>query len=96
MAFKKPGSTVGMAQSLIDQSIANIETKKRQGGRSMERDYETKGAILIRTKFGTVSVTEENFTISPEDVAERAEFLESVGAESGVFCLVPAQLNQPF
>ncbi len=62
----------------------------------MDMDFETKGALLIKTKFGTVSATAGNFTIKPEDMAENGEFLQWVDAESGVFCLVPWELDIPF
>lgn len=62
----------------------------------MERDYDTKGAPLIRTVFGTLSATKENFTLSLDDMTSKEEWREAVGAETGVFCLVPWELNIPF
>lgn len=61
----------------------------------MERDYETKGAVLIKTLFGIVSATAENFSLPMEDMASNQDWRNVVGAEGGVFCLVPDELN-PF
>jgi hypothetical protein len=60
----------------------------------MLRDYERQGAMLIKTKFGLVSV--DNFNVTPETMAENQNWLEAVGAKTGVFCLAPWELDIPF
>jgi len=63
----------------------------------MKRDYETKGALLIKIKvFGVVSATKENFTLSVEEMNTKEAWREAVKAETGVFCLVPSELDIPF
>ncbi len=68
----------------------------RQGGQIMRMYSETKGEIVIKTKFGLVTACPENFSIKPEDMADNQKFLDWIGAESGVFCLVPDELDIPF
>ena len=62
----------------------------------MERDYDTKGAPLIKTIFGTVSATKQNFNLSVKEMTQNEEWQKAVGAETGVFCLVPWELGIPF
>ncbi len=60
----------------------------------MERDYETPGAFLIKTKFGTVSANEDNFTLSVNEMARNQEWRKAVGAEDVPFVL--DELDIPF
>lgn len=60
----------------------------------MERDFESKGALLIKTRFGDIST--RNFSISLEDMAINQSWRDAVGAEDGVFCLVPEELDIAF
>lgn len=62
----------------------------------MDRDFTTKGAELIKTKFGIVSATKENFNLSPAEMMENKQWQEAVGLEGGVFCLAPWELDIPF
>ncbi len=62
----------------------------------MDRDYDTKGAPLIRTMFGTVSATKENFKLSHDEMNSHVQWREAVKAETGVFCFVPWELGIPF
>ena len=60
----------------------------------MERDYQTKGTILLRTRFGTVNA--DNFTISPEEMTTNEGWRQKAGVKDGPFCLVPNGLDIPF
>lgn len=44
----------------------------------MERDYQTKGAILLKTRFGTVNAT--NFGLSLEEMTTDKAFQDGVRA----------------
>ncbi|SHE22863.1 hypothetical protein [methanotrophic endosymbiont of Bathymodiolus puteoserpentis (Logatchev)] len=65
---------------------------------SFVRDYETKGQPLIRLggSIGVVNATAENFNLAAEHMAENPELQENWKPESGVFCLVPKELDTPF
>lgn len=61
------------------------------------RDYETKGQPLIRLGgfTGVVNATTENFNMTAEQIMKDETFIDR-NAESGVFCLVPDELDIPF
>ncbi len=63
-----------------------------------DRDYCTKGAELIRIGgfTGAVSATKDNFNIAAEAMASNEEWRKAIGAQGGVFCLVPWELDIPF
>lgn len=62
------------------------------------RDYETKGQMLINLGgfVGVVNATSENFNIAAEHMADNEAFQDGHKPESGVFCLVPDELDIPF
>ena len=62
------------------------------------RDYETQGQTLIRLKgsLGVVNATTENFNMSTEEIINDEGFIKRHEAESGVFCLIPDELDIPF
>ncbi|WP_263459095.1 hypothetical protein [Bathymodiolus platifrons methanotrophic gill symbiont] len=43
-----------------------------------------------------MNATRENFNITAEEIAKDESFIERNGVESGVFCLVPEELDIPF
>ena len=57
----------------------------------MDRDFQTKSAVLLKTKFGTVSAS--NFEA---DHLESEDCQREVDLEGGPFCLVPDELDIPF
>lgn len=65
---------------------------------SFARDYETKGQPLIRLggSIGVVNATTENFNMTAEQIMKDEGFIDRNNAESGVFCLVPDELDIPF
>ena len=62
------------------------------------RDYETKGQPLITLggSIGVVNATKENFNMCAEEIAKDESFIRCHKAESGVFCLLPDELEIPF
>ena len=60
----------------------------------MERDYQTKGTVLLKTSFGTVNAG--NFRLSAEEMTTNEDWRQKAGVEDGPFCLVPAELGTPF
>ena len=65
---------------------------------SYTRDYETKGQPLIKLggSIGAVNATTENFNMTAEQFMEDESFIDRHNAESGIFCLVPDELDIPF
>lgn len=65
---------------------------------SYTRDYETKGQPLIKLGgfIGVVNATTENFNMTAEQIMKDETFIDRNNAESGVFCLVPDELDIPF
>lgn len=65
---------------------------------SYTRDYETKGQPLIRLggSIGAVNATTENFNMTAAEIVKDETFINRHNAESGVFCLVPDELDIPF
>ena len=62
------------------------------------RDYKTKGQPLIRLagSIGVVNATTENFNMCPKEIFKDECFIKTHNAESGVYCLVPDELDIPF
>lgn len=62
------------------------------------RDYEIKGQPLIRLagSTGAVNATTENFNQCAEEIFKDEDFIKAHKALSGVFCLVPDELDIPF
>lgn len=61
------------------------------------RDYSTKGMPLIKLKeIGAVNATRENFNISVKRMTPDKAFRQNINAETGVYCLVPDELEIPF
>ncbi len=65
---------------------------------SYTRDYETKGQPLIKLggNIGIVDATTTNFNLCAEEIAKDESFINRHNAQSGVFCLVPSELDIPF
>ena len=65
---------------------------------SFIRDYETKGQPLIKIggSTGVVNATTENFNMTAEEIVKDEGFISCNKATSGVFCLVPDELDIPF
>jgi len=65
---------------------------------SYARDYETKGTPLIKLggSVGVINATTQNFNITADEIAKDEGFIKRHNTESGVFCLVPSELDIPF
>ena len=65
---------------------------------SYYRDYKTQGQPLIKLGggVGAVNATVENFNMTAEQIAQDEGFINRHQAESGVFCLIPDELDIPF
>ena len=62
------------------------------------RDYENKGTPVIKLSgsVGVINATTQNFNMSAEEIAKDEGFIKRHNAQSGVFCLVPCELDIPF
>ncbi len=65
---------------------------------SYSRDYETKGQPLINLGgvTGAVNANMDNFNMNAEQIMQDETFIDRHEATTGVFCLVPDELDIPF
>ncbi len=63
----------------------------------MERDYETKGNVVIDTEhFGTIDASKRNFKLNHQEMTNDKNWQDAIGAKSGLYCLTDNERDIPF